>query len=1298
MSSPSERRISILVDANNPHLIEGLDVWLRLGLLTESQVQQLSRQYLNCPVPEVFVTSQIPVRKDGNSVSSTTQNQPNFALETSDEKPVIVPTGRLLTAKEPHFIARILQSLMAELSVMWLLVLGVFMVVVSSAVLAATQWQRFPAAGQYLVLLAYTLTFWCSGLWTARQQNLRLTATTLQIVSLLLVPVNFWAIDSFGLWHQGVLSLVLAAIALFTLSATSYFIWQIHSRNQPQQLLLVNYLLLSYLHWGWNFSLQSLIAVYLGLLFTTFTIHKYVGERQRGGTISWKPIAAISFAIVILLVRAIFVVSVEVAQLGLALGICGWLLVSISQQQETRVSLLPVAGCLLFLGWWVSVADVPWQAFAVSGLGLWFFGRLLLRFGRRSDLGMIFAIGLQMLWLAWRLVPLGIQKGAIALLTTLTNSQDTPWALLAVVVFPYVILIVAIADWLYRRQKPQLAGFAEACALCLGLVLTSLSLVNPLLRTLNLLASTITLYSVTQRRRVHHRNNATLAYITHICGVVTCICATFYIVPNLTANIWAMILLAMMVGEWGFSLSGWTVWQRSAWHIGLALAALDYVLLWSQMPGNPVFISWWLVTPASLTLVAKVTETRRREIAGWFSIGAVLMAQLLILQHRGADVIGLGVATVLMFCNTYYLQHLVAAGMTVGYGLGFVNLLLLRGVWGIPQLSLDGWLVLVGVEVLGLWVLRGVITEPPSTVNTPSRDEPPRALREPRKRDDGVIARIYAQGSDFWAIIFCGLELICLTVHSVGVYWGGISPSLGVFLAIGLTMVGLVYRSWGQANNWTIYGVGWCIELLTVEVLGVFGRSLLNLSIANVALGLISQLLGEWYQRRINNRNLPNPLHILPLVYGGLAGILRWGMLTSWTGLSSLALALIAIGVGRRQRSFKPLVYLGMMGISLSAYEILFYQIAHLPFSQQLIAMAALGTTIMYVYRVLSPWLTGYLRFVTQELKFISHVHWLVSSLLLFNAVNMLLTTQQDAGNFALVGLGTAVFLSRYAIFQARRHPNDNIAEAWVYLGLLEAAGVGLYMGTQSPLQQYAEMYLPFASVGAALAALFFYYLPWERWGWNQRPWHRAALIVPLASVWATASIINTVSLLVIAAVYVLIARITQQIQYTYISAFLIDWAIFRWLADFKLTAWFWYAIPVGLSILYFAQVEPALQGREHKETRHRVRMLGTLVICGAALISQENHGLTPGIISLIAIFSGLALRIRAVLYVGTIVFLSNAFYQLIILIRLYSFLKWVIGFVVGIMFIWIAANFETRRQFINALMRNWIVQLEEWE
>jgi hypothetical protein len=47
-----------------------------------------------------------------------------------------------------------LQSLAEELSVRWLLFLGVFLVVLSSGVVAASQWERFPAVGQYGVLFA----------------------------------------------------------------------------------------------------------------------------------------------------------------------------------------------------------------------------------------------------------------------------------------------------------------------------------------------------------------------------------------------------------------------------------------------------------------------------------------------------------------------------------------------------------------------------------------------------------------------------------------------------------------------------------------------------------------------------------------------------------------------------------------------------------------------------------------------------------------------------------------------------------------------------------------------------------------------------------------------------------------------------------------------------------------------------------------------------------------------------------------------------------------------------------------
>jgi len=67
-------------------------------------------------------------------------------------------------------------------------------------------------------------------------------------------------------------------------------------------------------------------------------------------------------------------------------------------------------------------------------------------------------------------------------------------------------------------------------------------------------------------------------------------------------------------------------------------------------------------------------------------------------------------------------------------------------------------------------------------------------------------------------------------------------------------------------------------------------------------------------------------------------------------------------------------------------------------------------------------------------------------------------------------------------------------------------------------------------------------------------------------------------------------------------------------------------------------------------------------------------------------------------LFVGTAVFLINVFYQLVVLIFDYPLIKWAIGLGFGIVFIWIAATFETRRDRISAFVQHWVVQLQSWE
>jgi hypothetical protein len=153
-----------------------------------------------------------------------------------------------------------------------------------------------------------------------------------------------------------------------------------------------------------------------------------------------------------------------------------------------------------------------------------------------------------------------------------------------------------------------------------------------------------------------------------------------------------------------------------------------------------------------------------------------------------------------------------------------------------------------------------------------------------------------------------------------------------------------------------------------------------------------------------------------------------------------------------------------------------------------------------------------------------------------------------------------------------------------------------------------------------------------------------------------------------------------------------------RWFWQIGLTQPEFYVTPLGLSLLYITQFDTTLKLPAEKALRHTLRMLATALICGIPLLTQQSHGLVAGGFSLAAIAAGLALRVRAFLFVGTAVFLINFFYQLVVLIFDYPLIKWAIGLAFGIVFIWIAATFETRRDRISAFVQHWVVQLQSWD
>lgn len=1352
MSSQPNRplRIELIVSASNSELLRGLDVWLRLGLLSDIQVKRICQTYLSCPLPEVVVTPTLPIRQVTHPRK----------IETPIPTPSLSP------------LSGIWQSFQDELSVRWLLFLGVFLVVVSSGVLAATQWRNFPAAGQYGVLWGYTIIFWGIGIWARNKSNLKLTSQTLELVALLLVPVNFWAMDSFGLWRyfwEWIVVLV-AACSLTGIILLNQSIRDDSSRFTSRTLLI---LCLSYLHWGWHLSGMPLLAVYLGVIGTTiFLPQSPIGERGGNGKLvnetrdsngnvsasaySILPNAPtgssiVIYALIVLLARGIFIFGLPMEQLGLAIAICGWLLARLGKPPETEAPSSSsfgsqvwdgIGGGLLLVGWLVCVKEsFPFQATMVSGLGLSFFAQRLEYFSLRRDLAAIFLIGLQSLFLLWRLIPSQLQETAIAIFTQLTHSSSNAFPSLAL--FPYIIIWVGLTDWLYRREKNKLARFGEWLTLILGVTLTAISTVSQTTQSLNLLLSTITLAIVTYRRLPVR---VSLVYLTHITGLVTVFSIINEWFSHLSQVTWATILLILMVAEWSIATMGcfWkpkpsqiiqntdkntpqspsqirgerqevrgktphsplpkthSPFPESCWYIGFVLAGISYMLLWNEtftsnfiIPSTPQeFGLLWLLTPLTLTGVASRTNQSRRKEASWWSIIALIMVQFLTLPFPGVRLISLGVATGMMWFNTRYLKDLAPASINIGFGLSYVAMLLWEGIPGLGKLSGGDWFLAGAIAIIALWLLQNWLIQ-----------------------RQGTLAALYAQASDNWALAISVLELFLFTLHSCLGYQNTIPGSWQYLAGAILIGIAILFRSWKEPTESGFYGINLAVELAIAEGILLVNGSSLSLAIANIILGFATLLFTDWLLKResISSKLI---IHIqgLPLFYATLGIALRLSYFTPYTGLLTLGAALTFIGIGCRYTQEKSISYLGIIGISIAWYELTIYQMLQTPGgspSDGLTILAGLAAAIAIIYR-LTAWFwqlrrhSHILNFRITEIETTAHIHWVIGSILiLLAATTSLGTTPKLRG----VGIAISWVLAVYALLQGRYHKQGNqqnlhqnslpssssSSDFWVYLGLTEVAITGMYARLTWTQLGILD---PWRLIVASAFAIFLYQIPWWRWGWNIIPWQRYAIVSPLLTVltiWLKGDVISDLNLFAIASFYGWVAKRQINLRWTYFSLFFIDCAIARSFDRLELTDPLWNATLIGLSLLYIAQIDPGLKTPSQRQTRHYLYLLGSGIICVVALLYHQDTGLIPAIIGIIAIFAGLGLRVRAFLFVGTATFLLTTFYQLVVLSFRYPFSKWIIGLMVGILFISIAANFERRRAQIISILQNWVSQLSRW-
>lgn len=809
MSPPKQLiRILIQIDQTNPRVLDGLESWLRLGLLSDQQVRQIGELYLSDPIPQKVVN---PAKNNVYVKEKITQNSPVSKLPQ--------PLFNL-----PSIVTDWVESLKAELSVRWLLFLGLFLVIVSSGVLAASQWEKFPATGQYLILFAYTLAFWGVSLWGNQQSSLPVTANALKLVTLLLIPLNFWAMDGLKLWVEpfGLITIAIATVVLTTLTIILY-----QNQGQLQRRALFNHLGLNYLNWGWQIPGFPVLAVYLGVILTG--ILTIANPRSTASVFQQRfdPKMIVIYLLALLFGRVIFGVNVEISQVGLALGIF-----SIFLYLSSSLILHRCSYGVLFLGWVVTIFNQPQQAFLISGIGMGIFTHHLLKSWQPRDLTAIFGFGLSMVVLVGRLIPPEFKQTVITVGAEFAHSQDSPWTLLSLTWFPYLIFMVAVTDWIYHRPQRKLAQFGDQFSLIFGVFLTSLSLLNPALRSFNLLASTVTLGVITSRRQPL-KTSWVLA--THVLGLVTFTNLVYWQFPNLTLDLWAIVLLGLMIGEFAFFTLNHSIditIRKNAFYLGILLAILSYSLFLVNLdfltPGSLTIA--WLITPLALTIVATRTPTYERIKIIQLSFAACGLVQILTLPHPPFRLLSLALTTVLMVVNTQTLKTRFSSIFTVGLGL---TLLFLSVQDFVTQ---EGWLMLVSLTVSGLWIFRLILGRYGST--------------------QSKVIPLYQKSIDGWAMTLLGFELSVITLHSFGLYSAGFPGNLNLIASLSVLIIALIFRGFnlGEAlktagygfSAWILYSLAWSVELLIVEILIFTDRSLLSLAVANITLGLITQLAGEW--------------------------------------------------------------------------------------------------------------------------------------------------------------------------------------------------------------------------------------------------------------------------------------------------------------------------------------------------------------------------------------------------------------------------------------------------------------------
>ncbi|MGB7085185.1 MAG: hypothetical protein WBD47_06500, partial [Phormidesmis sp.] len=846
----------------------------------------------------------------------------------------------------------------------------------------------------------------------------------------------------------------------------------------------LNVIGLSWLHWGWTSSsllglvggwgLWPVVATYFGTVGTTVNLTyqnrqlaeaesleetseevsaETLEQRISEGEIASFDVLTVALTVLILLFRSLFVAQVPPHQLGLAVGICGWLLAWLNRNKANQAIWQWAGLGLLLLGWAVSVThQPPWQAIGVSILALGLIWDRLQQTWEKAYLLALAGVAGQAYWLLGALIPPGTRETILTRLASQLSAQPitkSEWTSLGF--FPFLLGLLLFAWQLRRWQKPTLSNTAEGLALALGSGLTLLSVSNRFTLAANLLLSAVTLFVMVRRRS--HIPYAMVA-LTHGVGLMAVGACVDYLWPELTMQRWATVVLAGAIAQFGLHVGLRSDrWRRSTWQAGIALFALSYWLLYTRLYEKWGDHSSWigLVAPATLTALTLSRRALWPQHLAKFTLVALLL-QTPWLTSWPVAIASFAVGTLCMLIQSRQWQHQIAALFTVGSGVACVTCSLWYGLVELPAAEPGRLMIFWAVEIGALWLLAGGLA-----------------------RRSGRWMALYQRAANGWA---AGLMVGLLTVGTAA---AGIAVQENGPMGIGLTsgddrfiryilaasvvlmaaqIASIRSRNSGhRPAEWRYWSLAWAAQIAVTIGLALREIGVEGVAIATLILGAISLIIGNLLanRRQRPNRRPDNQQtnqqssyrpswHGIPVAYALLGSLLGHSLFLANSGFYTMAAAAIFLGVGRRQTSLRVLSYAGLVGFSVGDYELLVYRLLQASGGQPgdgLTLLAALALAIALIERYTSTWLTRYLRIPLIGLRWMAHAHWALGSLGVVAAAVVGVFAGMSQPQGIAIWTATSLLLAAYALAAGNRRwtsqlPGLGYAE-WTTLGLLEA-------------------------------------------------------------------------------------------------------------------------------------------------------------------------------------------------------------------------------------------------------------------